>query len=79
MNVKFTRPQLKRLRQALYIAADSEEAAIDAHRTGLRNRKGVIQRYVPSCHRETVRMSQRSIIAWDKLRMQINGILRGDK
>lgn len=65
--MNFNKREVKRLRQALYVAIDSEESLIDAHRTELLRKAGEIVRYIPKEHRLVVAMFKRNVVAWEKL------------
>jgi len=72
--MKFTKWEIKRIRQALYLAIECEDSFIDAHQTGIRLRNGYIEHYVPTEHRNLVKRTQRHIEAFKKLLCKCRGV-----
>lgn len=65
--MKFNKHELKRIRQALYTAIDTEEAFIDAHRTKTKRVKGRIILVIPKEHKSLIAQTRRTIASWQKI------------
>lgn len=68
MLIELSKWEIKRLRQALYLAIDYEDSSIDAHTVELyKPRKGDLKSIVPKEFRSVVAFYKRNIKAFEKL------------
>jgi hypothetical protein len=78
--MKFTRPQLKRLNQALYFAQRWNLSCIDSYRIGHKVVKdGRVETLIPPEFQPETRKLERDIKAFDKLRLMIREELQRGK
>ena len=69
--MKFSKNEILKIKQALFISIDSENDFIEAHRTELKFINGNVVSVIPKEHKNIVKVTNRNIKSFQKILSKI--------